>query len=130
MEPRTINNPLDCHMQILPGDNVAENVKIDDPLKLIANIDKANVDILGWAVYIVFDVLGSRLKITFMCISVIIVDPSITVFYIWRIKSHLLNHRSYISFSDDDDDDDDSTPARNVYTMYSEHNTSMGINLM
>lgn len=32
----------DCHMQIFPGDNVAENVKIDDPLKLIANIDKEN----------------------------------------------------------------------------------------
>lgn len=48
-----------CHMKIFSGDNVAENVKIGDPLKLMVNIDKQDVyglhvtdclvrDGLGW----------------------------------------------------------------------------------
>lgn len=48
-----------CHMKIYSGDNVAENVKIGDPLKLMVNIDKQSVyglhvtdclvrDGLGW----------------------------------------------------------------------------------
>lgn len=48
-----------CHMKIFSGDNVAENVKIGDPLKLMVTIDKQNVyglhvtdclvrDGLGW----------------------------------------------------------------------------------
>lgn len=48
-----------CHMKIFSGDNVAENVKIGDPLKLMVNIDKQSVyglhvtdclvrDGLGW----------------------------------------------------------------------------------
>lgn len=48
-----------CHMKIFSGDNVAENVKIGDPLKLMVNIDKQEVyglhvtdclvrDGLGW----------------------------------------------------------------------------------
>lgn len=48
-----------CHMKIFSGDNVAENVKIGDPLKLMVNIDKQSIyglhvtdclvrDGLGW----------------------------------------------------------------------------------
>lgn len=48
-----------CHMKIFSGDNVAENVKIGDPLKLMVTIDKQSVyglhvtdclvrDGLGW----------------------------------------------------------------------------------
>lgn len=48
-----------CHMKIFSGDNVAENVKIGDPLKLMVNIDKQTLyglhvtdclvrDGLGW----------------------------------------------------------------------------------
>lgn len=48
-----------CHMKIYSGDNVAENVKIGDPLKLMVNIDKQDIyglhvtdclvrDGLGW----------------------------------------------------------------------------------
>lgn len=47
-----------CHMKIYSGDNIAENVKIGDPLTIKINIDKQNVYGLHVTDCIVKDGLG------------------------------------------------------------------------